>query len=288
LVALTLSIGGGALASSASASDDAPNFGGSTNTQDQSLEVEGLRGSDNAPAHPASSTSEDAPVRDYLREPYCNSPNLQPSFAPTCTSGQGPVILCIDGTEADLPLWVRTQNADGTWTQWELVSGYTCPGDAPLLAAIQREWTQLQPEPSAINLQPNTGWVIATVPTVATAGDGPRLQSAVLLGADVDIRATAQEYRWEWGDGTHTSTTDPGQPYPNATLTHTYAHASDVVTVTLTTTWSGQYRVNGGPWVNFDSTINSDSTPVQLTIYDPRSRLVDCDLDGHCVLEASA
>jgi len=249
--------------------------------------VDALGDSGNNPAHPASSSSDDAPVRDYLREPYCHSPNLQPAFAPMCTSGEGPVFWCLDGTQAELPLWVRTQNEDGTWSQWELLSGYTCPGDELLRAAIQHEWTQLQPEPSDIRLQPNTGWVIATVPTVAMAADAPRVHSAVLLGADVDIRATAQSYRWEWGDGTHTATSDPGKPYPNATLTHTYPHASDAVTLTLATTWSGQYRVNGGQWVNFDAAIHSDSTPVQLTVYDPRSRLVDCDLNGHCVLKAS-
>ena len=69
-------------------------------------------------------------------------------------------------------------------------------------------------------------------------------------------------------------------------MTHTYPHASDAATVALTTTWTGEYRVNNGPWLNFDSTINSASNPVPLTIYDPRSRLVDCDLDGKCRIDA--
>ena len=83
-----------------------------------------------------------------------------------------------------MPLWSRTQNADGTWSDWQVLNDYFCPGDAPLLAAIQREWTNLKPQPSDIALQPNTGWVIATVPTVAMAADAPRLHAAVLFGAD--------------------------------------------------------------------------------------------------------
>ncbi len=167
----------------------------------------------------------------------------------------------------------------------EVINDYFCPNDAPLLAAIEREWTQLKPQPSDIALQPNTGWVIATVPTVAMAADAPRLHAATLLGAAVDIRATASGYNWQWGDGSHTATTDPGRPYPNATLTHTYPHAPDAANVALTTTWTGEFRINGGPWQDFDTTINSASNPVALTIYDPRSRLVDCDLAGQCRVE---
>ena len=237
-------------------------------------------------ADPVSASSNNGPPRQYVRGPLCQTELTRSDLGPQCPNNDPIVNICLDGTQARDPLWSRTQQADGTWTQWAIVQDYFCPGDAPLLAAIDREWTAMKPQPSDIALQPNTGWVIATVPTVAMAADAPRLHSAVLLGANVDIRATAQDYRWEWGDGTHTATSDPGKPYPNATLTHTYPHASDAATVALTTTWTGEYRVNGGPWLNFDSTINSTSTPIQLAIYDPRSRLVNCDLDGKCRIEA--
>jgi len=240
--------------------------------------------SSNSNASPASSTS-NGPPTEYLRAPICVSVSRQ-DLSPACPNNDPVLEYCIDGSEARYPLWRRTQNPDGTWTDWEFIEDYYCPGDAALIAAIETEWTQLQPQPSDIELQPNTGWVIATVPTVAMAGDAPRLHQATLLGADVEIVATASGYRWEWGDGSHTTTQDPGQPYPNATLTHTYPHAEDAATVALTTTWAGQYRVNGGAWHNFDSTINSASTPVDLVIYDPRSRLVNCDLDGNCRLAA--
>jgi len=206
---------------------------------------------------------------------------------PTCAVGEAFVQQCLDGTNALNPVWARTQQPDGSWSEWTALTWYQCPGDEALFAAIEREWSQLQPAPSVINLQPGNGWVIATVPTIAMADDAPRTHSTTLLGASVEIRATPSGYVWDWGDGERTTTTDPGRPYPNATVTHTYPHASGGARVALTTTWTGEYRVNGGAWVNFDSTIESAASPVMLAVHDPRSRLVDCDVTDSCRLIAS-
>ncbi|MCR6711392.1 MAG: hypothetical protein NVV57_01305 [Demequina sp.] len=244
--------------------------------------VDAYQGSGDSGTTGTTASNTSGPPTEYVRAPRCTSTIVRQDQTPTCPNNDPITMLCLDGSEAELPIWFRSQNPDGTWTDWSIVRDYYCPGDAALLAAIQHEWTQLQPQPSDINLEPNTGWVIATVPTIAMAGDAPRVHLATLLGANVEIRATASGYRWEWGDGSHTTTTDPGRPYPHATLTHTYPHAEDAATVALATTWSGEYRVNGGPWIDFDSTISSDSTPVDLVIYDPRSRLVNCDLENNC------
>jgi hypothetical protein len=288
VLAVTVVIAASALfiGSPALGADDDPNFGGHGNTRGESFDVDGELN-----AHPTGTVVDSAnntsgPPTQYVRAARCTSTIVRQDQTPTCPNNDPITVVCLDGSDAQLPVWARTQNADGTWTDWSIVRDYYCPGDAPLLAAIQREWTQLKPQPSDINLEPNTGWIIATVPTIAMAGDAPRLHQATLLGANVDIRATASGYRWEWGDGSHTTTTDPGRPYPNATLTHTYPHAEDAAQVSLATTWTGEYRVNGGPWIDFDSTISSSSTPVDLVIYDPRSRLVNCDLDNNCRIEA--
>ena len=285
LVALAAVLAGPSVAYAA---DDGDIFGGTTSGTGDEYEVHGSRTggrSSGGSGHPASDSGGGPPTQ-YVRAPGCLSLTTRSDLTPTCPNDDPIVEVCLDGSNAIEPLWARTQNADGSWTEWSAVSWYYCPNNAPLLAAIQHEWTQLKPQPSDIALQPDTGWVLATVPTVAMANDAPRIHATTLLGAAVEIRAIASGYRWQWGDGSATTTTDPGQPYPNATLTHTYPHASDEATVGLTTTWAGEYRINGGEWVDFASTISSDSTPVALQIYDPRSRLVDCDLEGQCRIEA--
>ena len=276
-------------ASLAAAASDDDIFGSHTTSEADGFVVDGERPYDPHDANPASSTSTaTGPPKQYIQAPLCVSTTTRSDQSPTCPNGDPITMECLDGSQAELPWWVRTQDADGFWSEWQIYRDYLCPGEAALLAAIQREWTQLHPQPSDIGLQPNTGWVIATVPTVAMAADAPRVHQATLLGANVEIRATASGYRWDWGDGTHTQTSDPGRPYPHATLTHTYPHASDSARVALTTTWDGEYRINGGPWLPFDSTITSTSTPVDLTIYDPRSRLVDCDLNAQCRIPEGA
>ncbi|MDN4483780.1 hypothetical protein [Demequina lignilytica] len=172
------------------------------------------------------------------------------------------------------PLWMREQLADGTWSDWTLVSWYTCPSEGDLLALIEREWTQLRPEPSTVAVQPDGGWVYATVPTIAYAEDAPRLHGAVLLGADVTIRATPTRYTWRWGDGETLTTEDPGRPYPDATVSHAYGPTVTVATIALDTTWSGHYRIGDGTWEPFDTTITSTSAGPTLDVLHPRTHLV--------------
>ena len=52
----------------------------------------------------------------------------------------------------------------------------------------------------------------------------------------------------------------------------------------LETTWSGDYSVNGGPWIDIEGTITTQSGPVTVEVYDPQSRLVDCDLNNNCIV----
>ena len=168
-----------------------------------------------------------------------------------------------------------------------MVTWYYCPDDAGLLAAIQNEWTSLEPVPSSIVLQPDTGWVYASVPTVAMADDQPRLHDVILLGTPVQIRATAATYTWTWGDGARTITDDPGSPYPGATNTHTYLYYEGPVDIGLTTTWTGEYSIRGGPWIDFTTTISTDTTPVPIDVLNPHHHLVDCQTGENCTIQAS-
>lgn len=215
-----------------------------------------------------------ASPREYFRGEACTGGALTVD-TDTCSPAGTGFDGCPAGMTATPPLWMRTQLADGTWGPWEIVTWYTCPSEADLFAAIEREWTELRPEPTQVSLQPDTGRVYATVPTVAIADDSVRLHMATILGAAVTIRATPSRYQWAWGDGESTTTTDPGAPYPNATVTHAYGRAMDGATVTLTTTWTGEYRIGAGGWADFDTTIESASPGISLEVLHPRARLVD-------------
>lgn len=214
--------------------------------------------------------------REYLRSPACDA-GTPVGDGDACSPLAAITFECPAGMTPRLPLWVRQQADNGTWSPWTLLVWYTCPSEADLLALVEREWTELRPEPSRIALQPSDGRVYATVPTIAMADDAPQVHSAVLLGAEVDIRATPANYTWHWGDGETTTTSDPGAPHPNATVTHAYGRALDEATVSLTTTWAGEYRVAGGAWIAFDTVIDTSSPGVGIEVLHPRARLVASD-----------
>jgi hypothetical protein len=224
----------------------------------------------------------DAPVVEYLRGVECSRPGDW-NYSPGC-EGSVPIdFACPDGRTALEPLFSRTQNDDGSWSPWQMVTYYTCPDNSgALLATIQHEWSTLTPIPTTATIQPSAGWVYANVPTIAMAHDESQIHTSTLLGAQVDIRAIPSTYTWEWGDGEQTTTDDPGSPYPDATLTHTYAHFEGDVTLSLSTIWSGEYRINGGSWTSFGSAITSDSPPITLEVRNPHSQLVACTTDGDC------
>ncbi len=249
-----------------------PDYDGETSPDGGGLTVEGALdavGGSSGGASEASSTP-----REFLRAEACD-PGTPMTTDEACSPMIASAIACPGGMNPIAPLWMREQLADGTWTSWTVVAWYSCPSEADLFALIEREWTELRPDPSEVSLQPATGVVYATVPTIAMADDGLRHHSAVLLGADVDIRATPSTFTWAWGDGEQTTTSDPGAPYPDATVTHAYGRALDSATVTLTTTWAGEYRVADGTWSAFDTTIATTSPGITLAVLHPRAVLVE-------------
>ncbi len=240
---------------------------------EEEFEVDGVRGE--IEGGPGTTQVASTP-REYLRAIACTGSTPMTSEDQVCSPlASGDALDCPGGMTPIPPLWMREQLDDGTWSAWTAVAWYSCPSEDDLFALIEREWTELRPDPSEMSLQPDTGVVYATVPTIAIADDGPRLHSAILLGADVDIRATPATFTWAWGDGAETTTADPGAPYPDATVTHAYGRALDTATVTLTTTWSGEYRVADGTWAPFDTTIATTSPGLTLTVLHPRAVLVE-------------
>ncbi|WP_156159053.1 hypothetical protein [Demequina gelatinilytica] len=256
-----------------------PSFGDTTNESNDTLRVDGEADKAGAEGSSTTSTSSTAPVVEYLRMAECtNGSPLESEGA--CSTTAGDSVTCADGMDPLLPLWSRTLQADGTWGAWTMETGLGCPSQSDLLELIRHEWTQLHITAPPVSIQPGTGTVVATLPTVAFADAAPLTHGATLLGADVTIRATPTTYLWDWGDGDTTTTTDPGAPYPDDTVSHAYTRAADAATITLHTTWTGHYRIGAGAWTAFETTLTTDSTPIPLTVTHPRTRLVDGPLAG--------
>lgn len=224
-------------------------------------------------------------VEEWLRSPACRSTWYRYDLDPRCISAQDTIIVtCADGSRALNPWWMRFRLTSGAWSGWSMVSWYQCPTDL-LRAAIESAWARMPIAPNTITVQPGTGWVLTTVPTVVFVDRNARTMTTTLLGTSVRIRATASAYTWTWGDGSSpTVTTQPGAAFPNQTVSHTYMYREGPVTITLATTWRGSYSTNGGAtWSTAPGTARTTSVPVTVTVYNPHGHRVDCDLNGTCL-----
>jgi hypothetical protein len=234
---------------------------------------------------PVQGVSQPSRIEEWVRAPACGSAGgYRNDFAPGCILDVYVLkVYCSDGSEALNPWWMRYRKPNGEWSYWSIVGWYQCPFD-DLLAAAEHAWTTMPIAANTITVQPNTGWVLTTVPTVVYVDRAPRTMTTTLLGHSVRIRATPSAYSWTWGDGASTVTSQPGAAYPNQTVAHTYMHREGPVTIRLTTSWTGSYSVDGGAtWRSAPGTAHTTSIPVTVTVYDPHGHRVDCALDGSCL-----
>lgn len=133
------------------------------------------------------------------------------------------------------------------------------------------------PLPSGrVHIQPNDGRTLVNVETnlFVEAREVPLTTS--LLGLNVHVRATPVWYQWDYGDGRSRRTTDPGAPYPELRTGHVYMTAG-VVLVRLSTAYTGEYSVEGGPWLPIDGVAIVPSQGVTLTVSEVNSELVAQD-----------
>jgi hypothetical protein len=221
---------------------------------------------------------------EWVRAPSCRWAGFRHDLSPGCVAPVYEItVYCSDGSEALDPWWMRYRRSNSTWSYWEMIGWYQCPIDQ-LLAAAERAWATMPIAANTINVQPDTGWVLTTVPTIVYVDRSPRTMTTTLLGRSVRIRATPSAYSWTWGDGASTVTSQPGAAYPHQTVAHTYMHREGDVTIGLRTTWTGSFSIDGGAtWRAAPGTARTTSTPVTVTVYNPHGHRVDCDLDGSCL-----
>jgi len=145
-----------------------------------------------------------------------------------------------------------------------------------IITVTQSEFAKLPLQAPTVNLQPERGWVLVNMETVAYADDAPQVLTTELLGVPVAVRATPVEFAWDFGDGSApVVTTSGGRPWPNQTVAHAYTAAAQEQLVTLTTTWSGEFQVAGqGPWIPIAGTVTTRSQSSPFAVETRHSHLV--------------
>jgi hypothetical protein len=118
--------------------------------------------------------------------------------------------------------------------------------------------------------------VYATGKEQITAGPVP------LVGHDVEVAAEAVSYQWAVGD-VELVTDEPGRAYDGSPCTladcSAYLHIGPIRVpgqhpLLLTTSWTGRYRVDGGPWIEIAEPIEKVSAPVVINVREARGVLV--------------
>lgn len=189
--------------------------------------------------------------------------------AETCS---GEPALCDDGSVMQT-LWYQTADGEELWLN------DNCPEDAapaptgPTIADIRAAFRAIPMQPSVLQIQPPGGQTLVNFRTNFFTVNEPFERSVPLLGAQVDFRIRAATFTWHFGDGTTRSTSKPGAPYPKLDITHSYGRKGQVA-ARVDTTYTADYRVNGGPWAPVNDTVTIPGAPVELTIREARPVLV--------------
>ncbi|WP_323794436.1 PKD domain-containing protein [Nocardioides sp.] len=140
---------------------------------------------------------------------------------------------------------------------------------------VLRAFRSLTWPQSDLVIQPPGGQTLVNFATnFYTDNDQPSRQSVSLLNQDVLIEATPTSYTWRFGDGTTSSTSTPGAAYPALEVTHDYATVG-AFAPSLDTTYTGRYRLNGGPWIAIPETLTVPGVAQQLETIAARPTLVD-------------
>jgi hypothetical protein len=109
------------------------------------------------------------------------------------------------------------------------------------------------------------------------------LGTVTLLGYAVTLRAHLIRVDWDFGDGHTDTTTGPEPAYQRSDPCNTamcadyYGHvyrSTGTPTVTATLSWTGQYRVDGGPWLDISGTVAAAAQPSTITVHQARAILV--------------
>lgn len=139
---------------------------------------------------------------------------------------------------------------------------------------IRNAFAELKLPAGTLVIQPPDGLTLVNFDTnFYTTSTQPIARTVTLLGRRVTLEATPSTFHWTFGDGQRLSTSEPGAPYPALTVTHNYL-SKGTYRPALGTTYTGRYRVSGGPWRQIPGTVTINGTSQALRAIEAQPRLV--------------
>lgn len=149
----------------------------------------------------------------------------------------------------------------------------------------QEDLAQLPIEAGTVSFEPDLlGFGYVTRHTNVFADIQTQTISREMLGYEVDIRAIPAEFHWDYGDGVTRTTYDSGAPLADGdaadrtdteTVTSHAYEETGIFQVQLSTTFIGEYRIDGGPWIAIYGSTTIAASPGQADIWRISSRNVD-------------
>ena len=161
------------------------------------------------------------------------------------------------------------------------------PAPQVTAAVVRASVVKALPTPVIASAPPAEALPLVNVQVITwlVAADGQvGLGSAVLLGHTVDFRGQVKTVQWSFGDGSTATSTGPGRSYDLEVnpcrdylcpgyFGHVYRHGGPV-TITASATWTAQFRVDGGAWVDV-GVVQGRVGQLQMTIHTARAVLVN-------------
>lgn len=195
---------------------------------------------------------------------------------------------------SDQPLYYvwkrRTSPPKSPW----VLAGETCgtqsappaavpPPPVPTLGQIQDAFRRLPFSKPTVRIEPRGNVTLVNLPTYyeATWPDdtglqpGETSQPVQLLSWSVEFRVSSRSYTFHYGDGTSSGrVSDAGGGYPSGSIRHTYAAPNETARVRVDSQLTGQFRVNGGEWIDVDTVADLQNEPVTtLVVTEAKARL---------------